>query len=388
MSFRTRVEEALVNTPNILTGTIHAGLIFMAYLSAMVPKVGQKGYEALTKAGDQITKDSLAREAVQRKRIVELAAQDNQARIDAAQRKAERAQNEAATATHVAPQLQAAARSQHQKQVIEDQSRADLAMMQENTRAEMSILREKEKGQITQTRMREQQEIHSAQQDTQYAIQEQNAGQRAKLFSQLEIHLSKMSHLNDNISQAAERAQTAATGYENASKISFKAIVGITKAMNQALEAQSNLQKALNNYDQIIAEHELSAEHEKVMQTALLAILETEKKLETLIAMQSMNHQSKLQQAYMADIANKNQSLRGMMQDCKVQTLEKLTELTQREIETEQNHIHQLSDPKDIQQCKNHLDKLSNFKTMIKEIHAEKIKDQQEEVFSHKTNGL
>ncbi len=204
MTVRTRLQEILVETPNPFTACMSIGFAGLALVASLVPKGGQPAQRFFTKVSDQYTKDAEDREMAQRNRLLELEDMDR--------RTAEKAAEVAAAA---APLIQQQAESFSEKRVIENKGQADLR-----------VLGEKEKGRFQVTQEDKEQRVIRTQQDTKFALNEQEITHRTTMFSRLQEHLDTMTELNSGLTDASGKATESAKSNKIATETSYKSILG------------------------------------------------------------------------------------------------------------------------------------------------------------------
>lgn len=272
---------------------------------------------------------------------------------------------DADTETHIA-------QNKSDAKITEDQSRADIANIQEKTKAEMKILRAKERGLIQQTKEREEQEIFRAEEDTKHALQQQKTTHRSTLFSNLEAHLEKMTELTEELAETTNKATGAAEAYESAAQNTHDSILELSEAMEAVIAVNLELQNALDDYDDQIAEGDDASQQEHEIRKIIRQTVRAETQLETSISTSQIAHQSELEQAFTSDLAEKNKHLDTMLGKYSQETLAKLSELVQKEITAQQEIISGLSDQQDIGTCRDHLNKLLSMQTKVDTITSEK----------------
>lgn len=353
MSVRTRLQAILVETPNLFTGSMHIGFAGLAAVSALIPKVGQQAHEFFTKIGDQYTADSAVREQKQRDRLLELTAMDKAS-----------AEKAAKVAADAAPLIQETASKQSEKRVIENKGQSDLR-----------VLQGKEKGQFKITQEEEKLRAKSTHTGTKHALEQQAIKHRTEDFTHLKEHLDTMTDLTGALTQASTEATSSAKANKSATEASFKSILGLNKAIGEVIEANSNLHKALADYDYIVAAGEVNAEKAQAISQALIAGMQAEKKLEAVIATTSIEHRSELKQAFMQDVAVRNTQLDDSLHNFSKQTLEKLSELIQAEITKSEEQISSLTEESDIAEIQPNLDKLLAMRDKVQAIALTKPDD-------------
>ncbi|MEI6094832.1 MAG: hypothetical protein WCR08_05105 [Gammaproteobacteria bacterium] len=353
MTVRTRLQEILVETPNPFTACMSIGFAGLALVASLVPKGGQPAQRFFTKVSDQYTKDAEDREMAQRNRLLELEDMDR--------RTAEKAAEVAAAA---APLIQQQAESFSEKRVIENKGQADLR-----------VLGEKEKGRFQVTQEDKEQRVIRTQQDTKFALNEQEITHRTTMFSRLQEHLDTMTELNSGLTDASGKATESAKSNKIATETSYKSILGLNKAMGEVIKANSDLHKALYAYDKTVAEGDMDAEKEKAISQALLASMQAEKRIETVIATTHIQHKSELKTAFMADVADKNQELDERLHHYSKQTLDKLAYLINSEMDTAQGEIATLTNPAEKGTCQERLQKLSTMLDQVNQISLGKTED-------------
>jgi hypothetical protein len=346
MSVRTRLQAILVETPNLFTGSMHIGFAGLAAVSALIPKVGQQAHEFFTKIGDQYTTDSEARELKQRARLLELTEMDKRA-----------AEKAAEVAEAAAPLIQAEASELSKKRVIENKGQSDLRVLQGQEKGQFKVTQEEEKLRIKTT--------HT---DTTHQLKQQAIAHRTEDFSHLKKHLDTMTELTGALTQASTEATSSAKDNIGATEASYKSILGLNKAIGEVIEANSELHKALADYDYIVEAGEMDAGKAQAISQALIAGMVAEKKVEAVIATTSIEHRSELKQAFMQDVAVRNTQLDDSLHDFSKQTLEKLSELIQAEITTSQEQINSLTEDSDIETIQPDLDKLLAMRDKVQAI--------------------
>lgn len=267
------------------------------------------------------------------------------------------------------------AQNKSESKITEDQSRADIVNIQEKTKAELNILRAKEKGLIQQTRAREGQEIFRAEEDTKYALQEQETTHRTTLFSNLEAHLNKMTELTEKLAETTNKATGAAETYESSAQHAHDSILELSEAMEAVIAADLKLQNALDDYDDLIAAGDDAAHQEHEIRKIIRQTVREEAQLETSIASSKISHQSELKQAFTSDLAEKSRQFDTMLGKYSQETLTKLSELVQQEITAQQEEISGLSNIKDIGTCREHLNKLLSMQSKMDNIILEKSEE-------------
>lgn len=374
MSVRTTVAETISLMPNLVTGSLHAMVCVIAYAALVVPGVGQKIHTKLMEFGHQYSEDSVIRAAENEIKIDRLSNLDNIEAQNAAQKRALRAAASVEAAAVIAPKIKEAAEKSNRKQIIEDQSKADLAVLRENKNTDIHVLRKKAQGSIAQTHAREQLEITRAEHDTKHGLREQDISHRTIMFSNLKTHLDTMTELTKTMAQSANTAKNSADSNTAQTVIGQQSVIKLTTAMDKAIEAYSNLQTALGDYDHQEAQGDAELVANQAIRIALLETMRAEKNMDSMIATSQIQDKLALKQAFKTDLAEKNKQLDAILGTYSLQTIAKLSELIQIELSAEQEKITTLTHPEDKDLCQAHLKKLSDMLDRVAVIQDEKAK--------------
>lgn len=351
MSIRTTYQKILINTPNLGTGGLH---ILYSTAAAVAALAGDDAKHAeYMAAGDRITEKSLLREKRQKEQLNTIREREKQAAI-----------KDADIARKAAPLIREKAEKLSEKKVIENQVKSDLRVLQEKEKGKFKITQEEEKLRAKST--------HT---DTKHALEQQAIKHRTEDFTHLKEHLDTMTDLTGALTQASTEATSSAKANKSATEASFKSILGLNKAIGEVIEANSNLHKALADYDYIVAAGEVNAEKAQAISQALIAGMQAEKKLEAVIATTSIEHRSELKQAFMQDVAVRNTQLDDSLHNFSKQTLEKLSELIQAEITKSEEQISSLTEDSDIAEIQPNLDKLLAMRDKVQAIALTKPDD-------------
>lgn len=371
MSVRTTIAETISLMPNFGTGSLHAMFCIFAYAALVVPGYGQSIHTALMKFGHQYSEDSVIRAAENETEIDRLSNLDNIEAQNAAKKRALRAAAAVEAAAVIAPKIKEAAEKSNRKQIIEDQSKADIAVLRENKNTDIHVLRKKAQGSIAQTHAREQLEITQAEHDTKHGLREQDISHRTIMFSNLKTHLDTMTALTKTMAQSADIARNFADSNTAQTVIGQQSVIKLTTAMDKATEAYSNLQAALGKYDHQGAQGDLELESNQAIRKALLETMSAENKIDSMIATSQIQDKLALKQAFKTDLAEKNKQLDAVLGTYSLQTIAKLSELIQIELSTEQQKITTLTHPEEKDLCQAHLQKLSDMLDRVKMIQIE-----------------
>ena len=340
MAIRTTLEEIRVNTPNIFTGAEHAAIVFFAYLALFVPKYGQVAHNLLMEVGEQITLDSQEREAKQRENIVKFKERDR-------------------LAAHAAAEKQKEIDAKDKEiDITEAQTRTDHTLSQAETKAALDILRAKEQGKTTEITADTQQTIERVQEETQHHVTELETSHQIKLFSQLHQHVDKMTTLQLESTHTTDALNTAIDRNTAANIASQKSIMNLNRAMESNKKATHLLLTTLNNFDSIVRSGKLDTAKEKIMHTILMDAMEADVRLETTIATANLQQNTELEQAFKADVADKNRHLEQVLASCATETLAKLASLIESDIHTSQQAITTCTTQKAKTVCQTRLDTL------------------------------
>lgn len=290
--------------------------------------------------------------------------------------KAQTAAIEAATAGQIKEHQEEKAKSLSQKEIHEEAARARALSIQENTKAEIQILREKEQGKIKETQAREQQEIESAYTNTQQtlelqqikhkqALKQKETSHDIKVFEQTRDHLDALIKLETQRTEAINSTTESAENYGLKAQFTLDAINELNKVMDKVIETDRNLQTALAHYNDLIAYGEDTQEQEKAIRSALRKAMRSDIQLDTKIATDEIEHQSKIQQTLKKDLAKKNKEFETLIGQYSQETLAKLSELVQKEIEIEKAKIPSYTDLKDIEPYQANLNKLYSYQIRV-----------------------
>ncbi len=340
LSFSTRVQKAIIDFPHPLVLAQHGAVLFAAFVISAIPDLAET-HKSLLDYDTKISEASSKRKQNARERIVKLE---------------EIEQLEAEHAAQIAEQEAGIIKNKEtalsQKRVTETQTQSDVR-----------VIKEEEQGNLALVHQGEKHKFASAHQNKTARLQEQLTAHETAKFSRTQKHLETMTDLSGQLKSAADSATDAATTNITTTEAAFKSVLGLNKAMSAVIKASSDLQSALDNYDIIVATGEMDVEKAAAISQALMQTMKAEKQLETQIATTHIEHKADLKQALMQDVADNNNRFDDLLSKHSKETLTKLSELIQTEIETQQESLAE-SDETDIQHA--HLEKLV---TMLDKVH-------------------
>ena len=374
-SFGTNFASFITSWPNI-PAVLMDGLYIGAAAAAafvMADETAQMIQDRRKKFRESIEKNARRNQET----ITDFKAMDAETSLHNAAQQQKVAKKKEETAGALKPLREQEAESLSREEIQLDEIRAKTATTQEKTKAEIGVLRKKEQGEIQKTQARGKQEIYRAQQDTQHALQQQATQHRIALFSNLQQHLDTMTTLTTELKNTTEKATTSAERYHSAAEETNTAIGKLNAAMDKVIQTDLKLQAALADYDDLVAKGEDSLQQAEILRDALREAAHSETELQTTIEKTKIEHRSEINKAFMQDVAAKNQQLDAQIATCSHQTLDKLSELTQKEIQKTQEKMSGLTELKDISTCQEHLNKLLNFQSRIDVISLERSQEEQ-----------
>ncbi len=345
MSFATSVRKAIIDFPNPFVVAEHLVIAVAVTLVSAIPELTEI-HKNLLDYDTKISEASAERKKNARERINKL----EKIERDTAIHEAQMAESKAA----IIKQKEASLRD---KRVTESQSKSDV-----------NVILEQEKGKLKTVHAGEQQQFELAHQEARDALEQQETSHKTTQFSNLRAHLETMTQLTTLLKTESDVVEQKAGLNEVARLASKQSIMKLETAMGKVKAANLALQKALDSYETTVAKGDMDIDKEKAISKALITSLRAERNLETHIETTDIQHKSTLRQALMEDVAAKNTALDDTLHKYSKQTLEKLSELIQAKISTDQEAISDLTEPEDIGECQAHLETLATMLDQVNKI--------------------
>lgn len=279
-------------------------------------------------------------------------------------------ESEARSRAESAEYIQQRAETERAIRLKDQENKAKLDSIAARTQADVTVMQKKAEGEIRLVQTKGVQQVQRAQENTQYRLREQETEHKTSRIGNLQAHLDQMTQLNRELASSSDATALSAETNEESSHMTQQSITKLNLALNKALAAQQKLEKSLMEFDQTILQGELSAEKEAALHAALLESIQAEARIEKFIAISEVTHDSKLKQAFMQDVAQKHEEIDNLLATCSGATRKKLTELIELSIHQLNEKSTHLTDPDQIEECKQQLAALDEMRTKVKHLYV------------------
>lgn len=183
---------------------------------------------------------------------------------------------------------------------------------------------------------------------------------RTFMLNETKAHLERMTSATRGLSTAAKGAEGAAKTNASVTQEATKDVLAFGRAYEEVMKAYTDLSVAFANQDE-------TQEKAQSVQEALLGAIHAEGQLDKEIRKQEIKGDSEARVAFTSDMASKNVHLKSLIATCSHETLQKVADLTEKEIVEQQAIVSKLDGgPGDIDRAKERLAELHQIMTEVK----------------------
>ncbi|MFZ4077229.1 MAG: hypothetical protein ACOYKA_04505 [Legionellaceae bacterium] len=183
---------------------------------------------------------------------------------------------------------------------------------------------------------------------------------RTFMLNETKAHLDRMTTATQSLSTAAQEATGAAKTNASVTQEATREVLAFGRAYEEVMKAYKDLSVAFANQDE-------TQEKAQAVQEAMLLAIHAEGQLDKEIRKQEIKGDSEARMAFTSDMAIKNTHLKSLIATSSHETLQKIADLTEKEIVKQQSIVDTLDGkPGDIDKANQRLAELHQIMTEVK----------------------